>query len=107
VVRVDWVRVGPLEALPAGNSVRVEIDDDAIALINRDGALYALDDCCLHMGARLSEGTIEDDAIRCPWHGWTYALATGRRVDRRGSAVATHPVEVRDGWVFVGLPPSD
>ena len=57
------------------------------------GALHAFYNACLHRGRRLAEGcgSFADGAIRCPYHGWCYAL-DGRLVD------------VPDRDEFAGLP---
>lgn len=36
------------------------------------GEVAALLDQCVHRGARLSAGTITDDCLVCPYHGWRY-----------------------------------
>jgi phenylpropionate dioxygenase-like ring-hydroxylating dioxygenase large terminal subunit len=37
-----------------------------------DGALVAAPDRCPHREAPLSQGTIEDGCLVCPYHGWTF-----------------------------------
>jgi phenylpropionate dioxygenase-like ring-hydroxylating dioxygenase large terminal subunit len=37
-----------------------------------DGRLHAQQDRCPHLGAALSAGTIENDALVCPFHGFRY-----------------------------------
>ncbi|WP_309224108.1 MULTISPECIES: Rieske 2Fe-2S domain-containing protein [unclassified Mycobacteroides] len=36
------------------------------------GALRVLDAYCRHMGADLSQGSVKDDAIACPFHDWRW-----------------------------------
>ncbi len=43
----------------------------------RNGSPVAMDARCWHMGADLSGGTLEGDAIQCPFHGWRFG-ADGR-----------------------------
>jgi Rieske Fe-S protein len=33
---------------------------------------------CAHLGGRLSEGTLNDGSVVCPWHGSVFALDDGR-----------------------------
>lgn len=35
---------------------------------------HAFSDLCIHRGTALSLGTVEEDNIVCPYHGWRYAL---------------------------------
>lgn len=78
-----------------------------------DGSVVALDAHCPHMGAHLSLGRVEGDAIRCFFHGWKYD-ATGRCADvpcqpgapPRAQVQAHHACE-RAGliWIWIGDAP--
>lgn len=105
-------RAAPLADLPPGAAKRVKVDDCAIALFNVEGVVFAVDDRCPHEGGRLSQGTVESGAVRCPVHGACFDLATGRALEPpAGEAmgppvdrgVRTHPVTVIDGEVHVDL----
>lgn len=39
---------------------------------NDQGEIIALDDRCAHRGAALSVGWVENNCLRCPYHGWLY-----------------------------------
>lgn len=45
-----------------------------------DGTIAALDDRCLHRSTRLSVGWVDEDCIRCAYHGWAWDRS-GRCVD--------------------------
>lgn len=47
---------------------------------------------CAHRGAQLSIGWVEDDCLRCRYHGWKYD-ATGQCVEQPGE-VTTEGVQV-------------
>ena len=47
----------------------VDVEGKRIAIFNLAGDFYAIDDACTHRGGRLSEGSIEGEAIICPLHG--------------------------------------
>lgn len=88
------------------------VADTPLALFRTAGGVAALVDRCPHRNYPLSEGQVDGDALRCPYHGWRFgpdgacrevpgcALATGD--DRR---LAATPVEVmeRNGAVLVRL----
>ncbi len=43
--------------------------------------------------------------LACPWHGWMYDVRTGECVlPGRGNRVASYPVRVEAGEVWVELP---
>jgi phenylpropionate dioxygenase-like ring-hydroxylating dioxygenase large terminal subunit len=74
---------------------------------------------CPHRGGDLALGTVVDDAIECPYHGWRYDGETGRcsyvpslAPDGRippGAVVDAHPVVERFGlvWTCIGDPVVD
>lgn len=113
----QWVYAGRAEALNASGAYRV-LDvggESVIVLRGADGALQAHLNLCRHRGSRLlcGEGTLRG-AIRCPYHGWTYA-GNGELIaapfmkfdDIPETAKRLHPVAVDDwgGFVFVHLTP--
>ncbi|TWF75094.1 phenylpropionate dioxygenase-like ring-hydroxylating dioxygenase large terminal subunit [Pseudonocardia hierapolitana] len=92
--------------------------------VKNRGTAYALKDRCPHRGVPLSEGNQQfPGTISCPYHGWTFDLATGELkaviTDGPESPICgkvtqpTYEVEERLGmvWVFVGdgedAPPID
>jgi nitrite reductase/ring-hydroxylating ferredoxin subunit len=99
------IKVCPVTELPEGEAVRIDGDhpDRPIAVFNVAGELYAIDDTCTHQDASLADGYLEDDGtVECPLHAACFDLRTGRPSGppARGP-VRTHPVVVRDGFVFV------
>jgi phenylpropionate dioxygenase-like ring-hydroxylating dioxygenase large terminal subunit len=80
---------------------------------NSEGQVVALKDQCPHRGAALSLGWIDNDCIRCPYHGWKFQ-GDGRCIDipanGPGTAiphkarVETYPVQEKYGlvWIFYG-----
>jgi len=71
--------------------------------VARDGdEFFAVQDQCTHAAIPLSEGEVVDCAIECWLHGSTFDLRTGKpTVLPATEPVATFPVEVRDGDVYV------
>lgn len=57
--------------------VEVGPDEEPVCLINLDGEFFALDDCCTHEEASLSDGEIIGDEIECPLHGGAFEIRTG------------------------------
>jgi phenylpropionate dioxygenase-like ring-hydroxylating dioxygenase large terminal subunit len=76
---------------------------------DRHGAVHVMVDRCPHRGAKLTHGHVEDDGLRCVYHGWLYNGA-GECIDipSEGSAcsflkdvrVKGYPVEEHGGLVF-------
>jgi nitrite reductase/ring-hydroxylating ferredoxin subunit len=78
-----------------------------------DGRVVALSDLCVHRGGSLSMGPVEDDCLRCPYHGWKYDASgkcveipanTADKLIPQRARVDSYPVEERYGlvWIFLG-----
>ncbi len=76
-----------------------------------DGRLHALRNVCIHAGYPVCDAEDgPDQRLICPYHGWEFAL-DGRLVEPELSAridpsrlrLASYPVCVRDGLIFVDL----
>src|SRR5947199_2109761 len=82
--------VASLAELPPGTAKRVYAANDAVALFNVNGTVYAIANRCTHARASLSEGTVDPVRCRvtCPWHEGVLSLETGHVL--RGPRV--HPV---------------
>lgn len=98
----DFVPVLAEAELREGEPRRVEANGVKVVLVRRGERIYALAEVCSHLGGPLAEGKLEDDSVRCPWHGSRFALEDGRVLD----GPATHPqpcleARVRDGRIEV------
>ncbi len=74
-----------------------------------DGRLHALRNVCLHAGYPICEAEEgSGERLVCPYHGWEFSL-DGRllepdlsaRIDPARLRLASHPVCIRDGLIFV------
>ncbi len=68
--RIDELRSRlPFTIAWAGRSFRI---------VEHEGELLAYVTVCPHMLGPLGEGALEDGRVRCPWHGYRFALLGGR-----------------------------
>jgi nitrite reductase/ring-hydroxylating ferredoxin subunit/uncharacterized membrane protein len=84
---------------------RVMIGMTPVLLVRDGDRVYAMAETCSHLGGPLSEGTLENGAVVCPWHGSSFALDDGHVVN--GPATHRQPcfeARVRDGQVEVRMP---
>ncbi|MGH7090079.1 MAG: Rieske 2Fe-2S domain-containing protein, partial [Stellaceae bacterium] len=82
--------------LMRGQAKPVCVMNEAFTLYRgRSGKAYLVGPRCVHRGAQLSAGWIEDDCIRCMYHGWMY--------DGAGACVE-QPAEHPDAKERVRLP---
>lgn len=90
-----------VDELADGQSRVAEIDRKLVAVF-RDGDHYhAIDDVCPHMGAALSEGTVEDGIVTCPWHAWRFRLADGAWADSPRVKIGCYLVRIHGDEVQV------
>jgi nitrite reductase/ring-hydroxylating ferredoxin subunit len=89
----EWVSLD-LSGVREGSPARVMAGEQSLLVVRYGETVYAMDETCSHAGAPLSEGTIVDRQIQCPWHGSRYELSTGYR--KRGPTTFDQPsYEVR------------
>ena len=73
----EFTTVAKMDELAEGELMGVEVDGQEIVLANRDGTVYALEDCCSHEEFPLSDGEITGDQLTCALHGARFDLETG------------------------------
>jgi len=111
-----WYFAIPGGDVGRGRIVGLKLLGEPIAIGRaHDGSVFALRDLCPHRGMPLSHGTVENDGVRCCFHGWKFSLRDGRcldipsfdttrarRIDRIG--VATYPCRETQGniWIYFG-----
>ena len=92
-----------LDELPDGRVKTVTIVAEMLCLTHHDGQYGALDNLCPHQGGPLGEGSIEIGLLRRSLARLGLLPAPGKTPGGCDDGVATHPVDVRDDGVFVGL----
>ena len=100
-IGAPWVRVVTLDELRSGEVTEVAAGGRTVALANVEGEVFAVDSVCPHAGGPLGDGQLEGCVLICPWHGWSYDLRTGRSSVDEEVSVATFPVKVVDGVVYL------
>ncbi|MCU1463928.1 MAG: NAD(FAD)-dependent dehydrogenase [Acidimicrobiales bacterium] len=97
--------VARFHALKDGEGRIVHAGDLEVALFRDGDRVYALGNTCLHTGGALGEGFVIDGCAVCPWHGWQYDLASGRRRPGIGDlGVPTYATRVEADEVVVTVP---
>lgn len=92
---------GQAADLLPGKSIRLETENDVIAVHNVEGTYYAISNICPHAQAPLDQGFIEQGRIACPWHGWSFPLSC-EYSDRDG--LWRYRVTEENGELFIELP---
>lgn len=116
LLRRYWMPICPMAELTAARPkkrVRV-LGEDLVAFRDGAGRYGLLAEQCCHRHASLAYGFVEDDGLRCPYHGWKYDV-TGRCIEQpfeppgsplMGEACQrAYPVEPLAGILFAYLGP--
>jgi 3-phenylpropionate/trans-cinnamate dioxygenase ferredoxin component len=91
-----------LADIPADEALKVTVDRYDVAVARHDDEVFAVQDLCSHAAVALSEGEVEDCTVECWLHGSKFDLRTGKPTSLPATEpVATFPVEVRDGDVWI------
>ena len=109
----------PLEfsaELDKGAAVSRRLLGQRIALFRDSaGVAHAVEDACAHRSARLSDGKVCGDNLRCPYHGWEFnadgkcvkipSAKPGERIPV-AATVRSFPLQEQGGllWVWPGDP---
>ena len=94
----EFIKVADIAEVPPGEMLLVDFQGDGVALVNVNGAIYAMSDTCTHMGGRLSQGMLEDTIATCPLHRGQFDVTTGEAVSEPPTEkLTTYPVQVNGG----------
>lgn len=100
-----FVTVARVGEIAPGTGKAIVVGDREIALFHVDGTFYALDNTCPHQGGPLAEGWIDDCAVTCPWHAWTFRLGDGKMTLGDYASVDVFDVRVEGDEVKISRTP--
>jgi nitrite reductase (NADH) small subunit len=94
----------PLEE-PAGRTQwSFEHAGRSYAVFTVGGELHVTDGACPHNGGPLAEGLVRDGCVTCPWHWYSYELATGKCRTAAGYELRRYRVALVGDRPHVWLP---
>lgn len=108
-IRMYWQPVYRAQDLAPGRSAPVQIMNETFTLYRGEGGTpHAVAFRCAHRGTQLSTGWVEDDCLRCRYHGWKYD-ETGQCVEQPGEdetfaakvRIRSYPTREYLGLIFV------
>ena len=103
-----FLRACALADIKDDAALGVTVDGQDVALARHGDEVFAIEDMCSHASVALSEGDYEisdgDCTVECWLHGSRFDLRTGKPTGLPATEpVATFPVDVRDGDVYVDV----
>ena len=101
---MSFVRVGSAGDVKPGGVLLVKSGATAVAVCNRGGTLYAVDNRCPRLGGPLAMGALHDNILVCPWHGWEFDCTTGKCDFNEAIVLRTYKVEIVGDEIRLELP---
>lgn len=103
--KLDYVEIAPVDELPDGERLFVDIGDTPVVVFNLAGQHFAIGDLCTHDDGPLGDGEVEGFNVVCPRHGAEFDMRTGKAVSMPAVVdIPAYPVRVVDGMIEVGVP---
>jgi len=101
----EFIAVASKQELPQGERLFVEIDDKTIVMFNIDEEIFAIADVCSHDDGPLGDGNLDGFEIKCPRHGASFDVRTGRVLSLPAIVdIPAYPVRITNGQIEIGIP---
>jgi len=101
-----WIEVGDIAEADLKDAIIVEatVAEKKICLLKRQEKVFAFAATCPHQSAKLCEGWLDAQGrVVCPLHKYRFDPVNGRNTSGEGYKLRTYPVEIRDGFIYIGL----
>lgn len=105
-----WFKAASVSKFPKNGGACIKYKNLQIAIFNftREGNWYACQNLCPHkMEMVLSRGMIGEEnmeaKVACPLHKNNFSLKTGKHLNGDLNSIATYPIKIEDGFVYVGF----
>src|SRR5688572_14316185 len=116
LLRRYWQPLCPAAEITAANpKKRVRLlGEDLLVFMDGRGRVGVVEEHCRHRGTSLAYGYIEDDGLRCAYHGWLYDTS-GRCLEqpfepdgsrmKEQATLKSYPLQALGGLIFVYMGP--
>ena len=103
--KLEFFEIAPLDQLPPGERIFLEVEGKSIVLFNLAGKLFAIGDVCTHDNGPVGDGEIEENEIICPRHGARFDIRTGKVTSLPAVVdIPAYPVRVVGEKIEIGIP---
>jgi 3-phenylpropionate/trans-cinnamate dioxygenase ferredoxin subunit len=103
--KLNFVEIAPVDKLPAGERLFVDVSGKSIVIFNLAGKLYAIGDVCSHDNGPVGDGDIDENEIICPRHGARFEIRTGKATSLPAIVdIPAYPLRVENGMIVLGIP---
>lgn len=101
----NMIPIAREDSIPPGARLHIELEEEAVIILNVEGEFFCIADLCTHDGGPLEDGEVVDCQIECPRHGARFDIRTGR-VTRLPATdpIPVYAVVVDDGVIYIEQP---
>ena len=89
--------------IPEGKGKMFTVDGQDVAVFNKGGQFFAMENTCIHKGGSLGDGSLDDETVTCPLHGWQYNVTNGECLMQPDTKLQTFPVTVENDEVCLEI----
>jgi nitrite reductase (NADH) small subunit len=100
---MDMQRLGSLAELKKGKPLDIALGARKIAIFDVGGDVIAVNGKCPHAGGPLHCGEVANRSLTCPWHGWSYDLASGKCAEDPALTLEIYPVRIDGDDIMVAV----
>jgi len=100
----QFVEVAKTADLPAGRARAFAVGETKVAVYHTAAGFFATENVSPHRGGPLGEGDLIGNEIVCPWHLWSFDVATGLCGGNPEISVATVELRIDDDRILVKVP---
>jgi len=101
----QWQKVAEIDEIKENSSKKLNLLSQQILLSKVNGQYGAIEGICSHQGGPIIDGKIEDDIIRCPWHGHPFDPINGKSLGKDND-LKTFEVEERSNGIYLKIAPA-
>ena len=99
-----FVRVASAADVRPRGVTLVTVGTADVAVCDRQGKRYAVDNRWPHPGGTLAMGALHDNMSVCPWHGWEFDCTTGKCDFNQAIVLRTYEAAVVNDEILLELP---
>jgi len=103
--QLEFIEIAPLDQLPVGERLFVEVGGRSIVIFNLAGKLFAIGDVCSHDNGPVGDGDIDQMEIICPRHGARFDIHTGKATSLPAIVdIPAYPLRINNEMIELGFP---
>jgi nitrite reductase/ring-hydroxylating ferredoxin subunit len=101
---IRFFKVAHKTEIRPGRPHPIRVGLKKLILVNVANQFHALARSCPHAGGDLANGDLRGHFVNCKRHDWRFDVRDGHCPEHDIYQARTYPTEVREGWIWVGVP---